>query len=201
MCRSSVSAVCLLPCVRWWGWWCWLPGAAAAGTGPLLAAAERPDLTVAAVPAAGATGLYIAAQDGYFTAAGLHVKIVPIASGSDALADLINGSVDVVEGQWTSDIAAEAAGIAKLHALAAGNTGAPGVEEVTVAPGSPISTVKQLARQDDRGQRAGRPVAVPGAERAGGQRGGHGVRAFHRGAVPGHGRRAGRAAGGCGVPD
>ena len=49
------------------------------------------------------------------------------------------------EGQWTSAIAAQAAGIAKLHALAAGNAGGPGVQEVTVPPGSGIRTVKQLA--------------------------------------------------------
>ncbi len=107
-------------------------------------AVEKPDLTVAVVPASGAAGLYIAAQDVYFTAAGLHVKIVPVASGGDALASLVNGSVDVDEGQWTSDIAAQVAGI-KLHALAAGNAGGPGVQEVTVLPGSGIRTVKQLA--------------------------------------------------------
>ena len=107
-------------------------------------AVEKPDLTVAVVPASGAAGLYIAAQDGYFTAAGLHVKIVPVASGGDVLANLVNGSVDVDEGQWTSDIDAQVAGI-KLHALAAGNAGGPGVQEVTVPPGSGIRTVKQLA--------------------------------------------------------
>ena len=105
---------------------------------------EKPDLTVAVVPASGAAGLYIAQQDGYFTAAGLHVKIVPVASGGDVLANLVNGSVDVDEGQWTSDIDAQVAGI-KLHALAAGNAGGPGVQEVTVPPGSGIRTVKQLA--------------------------------------------------------
>ena len=62
-----------------------------------------------------------------------------------SLADLVNGSVDVDEGQWTSAIAAQAAGIARLHALAAGNAGGPGVQEVAVLPGSGITTVKQLA--------------------------------------------------------
>ena len=107
-------------------------------------AVEKTDLTVAAVPASGAAGLYIAAQDGYFSAAGLHVKIVPVASGGDVLANLVNGSVDVDQGQWTSDIAAQAAGV-RLHALAAGNAGGPGVQEVAVPPGSGITTVKQLA--------------------------------------------------------
>ena len=118
-------------------------GSSRASTG--TSAVEKPDLTVAVVPAAGAAGLYIAQQDGYFTAAGLHVKIVPVASGGDVLADLVNGSVDVDQGQWTSDIAAQAAGIVRLHALAAGNAGGPGVQEVTVPSGSPIRTIKQLA--------------------------------------------------------
>ena len=107
-------------------------------------AVEKPDLTVAVVPASGAAGLYIAAQDGYFAAAGLHVEIVPVASGGDVLASLVNGSIDVDEGQSTSDIDAQVAGI-KLHALAAGNAGGPGVQEVTVPPGSGIRTVRQLA--------------------------------------------------------
>ena len=118
-------------------------GSSRPGTG--TSAVEKPDLAVAAVPASGAAGLYIAQQDGFFTAAGLHVKIVPVASGGDVLADLVNGSVDLDQGQWTSDIAAQAAGIARLHALAAGNAGGPGVREVAVPPGSGIRAVKQLA--------------------------------------------------------
>ena len=117
-------------------------GSSRASTG--TSAVEKPDLTVAAVPASGAAGLYIAQQDGYFTDAGLHVKIVPVASGGDVVANLVNGSIDVDEGQWTSDIDAQAAGV-KLHALAAGNAGGPGVQEITVPPGSGIHTVKQLA--------------------------------------------------------
>ena len=118
-------------------------GSSKASTGS-TSAVEKPGLTVAVVPASGAAGLYIAAQDGYFTAAGLHVKIVPVASGGDVLASLVNGSVDVDEGQWTSDIDTQVAGI-RLHALAAGNAGGPGVQEVTVLPASGIRTVKQLA--------------------------------------------------------
>jgi NitT/TauT family transport system substrate-binding protein len=106
---------------------------------------EKPDLTVAVVPAAGPAGLYIAQTKGFFTAAGLHVTIKNVTSGSDAIADLIHGSVDVDQGQWTSDLGAEAAGMVQLHALAAGNAGAPGVEQLMVPPGSPIRSVKDLA--------------------------------------------------------
>src|ERR1700760_4959000 len=89
---------------------------AALCTGPVLLAAacgnpaasstgsnrpEKPDVTVAVVPATSVAGLYIAQQRGYFAAAGLHVKIVPVASGVNALPELVRGSVDVDEGQWT----------------------------------------------------------------------------------------------------
>jgi NitT/TauT family transport system substrate-binding protein len=129
----------------------------AAGTGLLAACGstaasstgnvpvEKPDLTVAVVPAAGPAGLYIAQMKGFFAAAGLHVTIKNVTSGSDAIADLIHGSVDVDQGQWTSDLGAEAAGVVKLHALAAGNAGAPGVEQLMVPPGSPLHSVKDLA--------------------------------------------------------
>lgn len=106
---------------------------------------EKPDLTVAVVPAISAAGLYIAQQDGYFTAAGLHVKIVPIASGVNAIPDLASGSVDVDEGQWAADLAAQAKGIVKLHALASASAGGPGVQEIVIPAKSPITSVQQLA--------------------------------------------------------
>jgi NitT/TauT family transport system substrate-binding protein len=105
---------------------------------------EKPDVTVAVVPATSVAGLYIAQQRGYFAQAGLHVKIVPVASGVNALPELVRGSVDVDEGQWTSDVAAEAAGAARLRVLAPGNSGGTALEQVVVPPGSPVTTVGQL---------------------------------------------------------
>ena len=64
-------------------------GSSRASTSGGSSAVEKPDLTVAVVPAISAAGLYIAQQRGYFTAAGLHVKIVPVASGVDAIPNLV----------------------------------------------------------------------------------------------------------------
>ena len=114
--------------------------AAGASSNPV----EKPDLTVAVVPATGAAGAYIAARDGYFTAAGLHVKIVAVTSSADALAGLADGSIDVDEGQWTSAFDAEVAGL-RLHALAPGNSGGPGLEQLMIPGHSPVTTVRQLA--------------------------------------------------------
>ena len=119
-------------------------GSSKAGTSRDSNAVEKPDLTVAVVPAISAAGLYIAQQRGYFTTAGLRVKIVPVASGIDAIPNLVNGSVDVDEGQWAADLSAEAAGAVRLYALAAASAGGPGVQEVVVPAGSPVTTVAQL---------------------------------------------------------
>jgi len=107
-------------------------------------AMEKPDVTVAVVPATSLAGLYIAQQRGYFAQEGLHVKIVTVASGVNALPDLVNGSVDIDEGQWTSDVAAEAAGAARLRVLAPGNSGGNGLEEVVTPPGSAVTSIDQL---------------------------------------------------------
>jgi NitT/TauT family transport system substrate-binding protein len=115
---------------------------AASSTG--TAHIEKPDLTVSVVPATSVAGLYIAQERGYFAAAGLHVKIVPVVSGVNALPELVRGSVDIDEGQWTSDVAAQASGAAHLRVLAPGNSGGTALEEVVTPPGSAIQTVQQL---------------------------------------------------------
>jgi NitT/TauT family transport system substrate-binding protein len=118
---------------------CGSSAASTAGLGP-----EKPDLTVAVVPATSVAGLYIAQQRGYFTQAGLHVKVVPVASGVNALPEMVRTSVDIDEGQWASDVAAEAAGAARLRVLAPGNSGGTALEEVVTAPDSPVTSIGQL---------------------------------------------------------
>ncbi len=114
-------------------------GLAGARSGPV----EKPDLTVTVVPASGAAAVYIAQQDGYFAAAGLHVKIVPVVSSANVVSNLVNGSVDVTEGQWTTGLAAAAHGV-PLRALAPGNSGGPGLQVLVVPQDSPISSPAQL---------------------------------------------------------
>ncbi|MGH3250305.1 MAG: ABC transporter substrate-binding protein [Trebonia sp.] len=126
-----------------------ITGAAAAGcgSGGHAPAASSPavgsPVVVAAVPAPGAAALYIAARRGLFARAGLDVRVESSVSASDVLPDLVNGSVSVALGQWTSALAAEAAGV-KLTVIAPGNSGGPGLEELVTAPGSGITRVGQL---------------------------------------------------------
>lgn len=117
-------------------------GASATSSAPGAGLTEK-NVVVAAVPATGATGLYIAEQRGLFTAAGLHVTIEPSVSAADVVPDLLNGSINVSLGQWTSAIAVEARGI-QLRAIATGNSGGLHLEELVTAANSPIKTLSAL---------------------------------------------------------
>jgi NitT/TauT family transport system substrate-binding protein len=103
-------------------------------------------LVVAAVPASGASGLYIAQTDGLFRAAGLRVRIESAASAADVVPGLLSGSVNVALGQWTSALAAAQDGV-HLTAIAPGNDGGPGLEELVTGSWSKITSLKQLAGQ------------------------------------------------------
>ena len=116
----------------------------AATAAPPAANGGGATVTVTVVPAPGAAGLYIAADDGLFTAAGLHVTIVNTVSATGTIPALASGKTDVVLGQWTTAIAAEAKGT-RLAAISEGNSGGPGLEELVTSPGSPIGRLSQLA--------------------------------------------------------
>lgn len=111
------------------------PGA----TGP-----EQPDITIAAIQSVTAAGLYVAAERGYFTDAGLHVTIDSATGSSSVIPDLVAGRVQVVFGNYVSDILADSSGVADLRFLAAGNVSGPDQEEVVVLPGSSITSPADL---------------------------------------------------------
>lgn len=114
------------------------------GTGAGTVSVEKHQLTIAAVPTASSAGLYIAQQEGFFRQAGLDVKIVRIGSGADVTTNLLNGSIDVVNGAYAGFIEAQAHGAGKFHILADGYAGAPHVDEIVVPPKSKITSVSQL---------------------------------------------------------
>ncbi len=105
---------------------------------------EKRDLVVAAVPSESAAGLYLAQAQGIFAREGLHVTIRRSTSSSTVIPDLLNGSVDVASGQYTSYILANATGMARMRILAAGLSLGPHVQEVLVANGSRIQNLAGL---------------------------------------------------------
>jgi NitT/TauT family transport system substrate-binding protein len=113
-------------------------GNVAASSGP-----EKPDVTVAALPAADLAGLYIAQDDGYFAEQGLHVKIVKIASSAAVIADQLQGHVDITAGSYVAYITAEAAG-AKFRILAEASALRPHTRVLVIPTDSPIRSVNEL---------------------------------------------------------
>jgi NitT/TauT family transport system substrate-binding protein len=105
---------------------------------------EKTHLRVGAVQSVTASGLYLADQHGYFTSRGLHVTVQAVQGGSKALPFLLNGSLDVVFGNYVSFMLAEAHGAARLRILAEGCVAGPGLEVVLVMPGSGIRTPQDL---------------------------------------------------------
>jgi NitT/TauT family transport system substrate-binding protein len=115
-------------------------GSASSSPSPAGTALEQPDITVAAIQSVTAAGLYIAQQRGFFADAGLHVTIEPVTGSSPAIPYLVANHVQVVFGNYVSDILAQAHGVASLRFLAAGNVSGPAEQEVVVPPGSPITS-------------------------------------------------------------
>jgi NitT/TauT family transport system substrate-binding protein len=68
------------------------------------------------------------------------VTIAPVTGSSSAIADQVADHVQVVFGNYVSDILAQAHGVARLRFLAAGNVSGPHEQEVVVLPGSPITS-------------------------------------------------------------
>lgn len=126
-----------------------LAAALAAGCGTDSSAvpaahAELTSLFVAAVPGEGSAGLYIAQDQGLFTRAGLRVAIEPVTSAATAIPAMLRGQVQVVAGQYTTYVAAQAAGVARMRLLAAGYSLGPRVQQVMVGAHSPVGSPAQL---------------------------------------------------------
>jgi NitT/TauT family transport system substrate-binding protein len=105
---------------------------------------EKPDLTVAMVPADDTAGWYIAQQEGLFAKQGLHVTIQPAVSSETAIQKQLEGKYDVTDGNYVSYIQADAQHHAGLEIFAAGSIMEPRCQEVLVAAGSPIKNVADL---------------------------------------------------------
>ena len=102
---------------------------------------EKTSIVVGAVPAADTAGLYIAQQQGFFAAAGLHVTIKPIVSAEDAISTQLAGGFDVTLGNYVSYIAADAEQHADLRIIAEGSVIQPDNQEIVTPAGSRITSL------------------------------------------------------------
>lgn len=82
-------------------------GSSAAPTG---APPEVSSITIDVIPTSDAAGIYIAADDGYFTQQGLNVKIVTNETGADQVGALQTGAAQLVQGSYVGFIQSQEAG-------------------------------------------------------------------------------------------
>ena len=133
---SLIGAVIMIPAA----------GCASGGTAlnSVMSSPEKPDITVAAIPAVDLAGLYIAQDRGLFAQQGLHVTIEQIPSSQSVITDQLEGKFDISAGSYVAYIAAEAAG-ARFRILAEASTLSPDTRALVVTGNSPITTIAELA--------------------------------------------------------
>ena len=105
---------------------------------------EKPNLTVAVVPAVDSAGFFIALYDNLFKQQGLNVKFVPAVSSETAIADQVKGTYDITGGNYVSYIQAQQAGQADLEIFAEGSVMQPGAQALYTLPGSKITNLRDL---------------------------------------------------------
>jgi NitT/TauT family transport system substrate-binding protein len=131
-------------------------GTALLGTGLMLvlaagcsraastAGVEKPDLTVAVVPAVDSAGFFVALHEGLFRARGLDVRFVPAVSSETVIADQVRGEYDITGGNYVSYIQAQQENEADLDIFAEGSVLQPGAMGIYTMPGSPVKTLSDL---------------------------------------------------------
>jgi NitT/TauT family transport system substrate-binding protein len=112
------------------------------------ATSGQPVVRVGVVPGIDNATLYLAKKRGYFSTAGIDVRIVDFSSVRLELRALSVGQVDVAAGDYGNLFAARAALQKTAYKiLADGYDAAPGVVEIMTMPNSPVKTPADLANQ------------------------------------------------------
>ena len=100
---------------------------------------EKPNITVGVSPLIDAAPFYIAQAKGYFTAEGLHVKVVQAVSGSDTVPLLHGGHIDVGISNWATVLTSQEKQVDAYSILADAGQGRSHVIIVAVRPDSGIA--------------------------------------------------------------
>ena len=115
-------------------------GNSTAPTGPI----EKPDLTVAVVPAMDSAGFFIALYDHLFAQQGLNVTFVPAISSDTVISAQVKGQYDITAGNYVSYVQWQQSGQANLDIFAEGSVMQPGDQAIYVMPNSPMKTLADL---------------------------------------------------------
>jgi NitT/TauT family transport system substrate-binding protein len=115
-------------------------------TTPPAAPAHLTRITVGALPILDDLPVYLAQQQGYFARQGLDVSIKTVEQSTDALPDLLHGSVDIITGaNYVSFFTADAKGLIDLRILTDGADCVENTHDVLALPGSGITAPADLA--------------------------------------------------------
>jgi NitT/TauT family transport system substrate-binding protein len=107
---------------------------------------EKTHLNVGALAVADDAPLYVAIKEGYFKQVGLTVTPVPVAQSTQAIPDMLRGSVDIIAGaNYVSFFQAEAKDVVSFKVLADATHCQPSTFNVMTLPGSGIKTAANLA--------------------------------------------------------
>jgi len=119
---------------------------ASGSASPSTAKLEQTSITVGALPVVDSAGLYLAQKLGYFKQQGLTVKITSVAQSTQAIPDMLHGTIAVIAGaNYVSFIEAQAKGTAQFKVLAEGVTCKPNTFGIAALPSSGITSAKDLA--------------------------------------------------------
>jgi NitT/TauT family transport system substrate-binding protein len=113
---------------------------------PKSSGLELTHVTVGALAITDDAPLFVAIKKGYFKQQGLTVQTKIVAASTDAIPDMLSGSVDIIgSGNYVSFFEAEAKGVIKISVLAAGSTCTANDVDVMAMPSSKITSPADLA--------------------------------------------------------
>jgi NitT/TauT family transport system substrate-binding protein len=113
-------------------------------TGPAAGTVEKPNLTVAVVPAVDSAGFFIALYEKLFQQQGLNVTFVPAVSSETVIQQQVQGTVDISGGNYVSYIQAQEGHEANLEIFAEGSVMLPGTQALYTMPDSKIADLQEL---------------------------------------------------------
>ncbi len=105
---------------------------------------EKTVLNVGVVPAMDSAGFFIALHDGLFAREGLTVNYQPAVSSETAVAQQLQGKLDISAGNYVSYINEAATEHAPIEVVAEGSVMQQGAQTVFTMPTSKIKTLAQL---------------------------------------------------------
>ena len=116
-----------------------------ASASPSSTALEEAHIVVGALPVIDEAPLYLAQKNGYFTQAGLNVTIDPVTQSTQALPDMLHGTVDVVGANYTSFFEAQAKGEVQLKVISEATNCRANTFGIAALPSSGITKPADLA--------------------------------------------------------